>query len=89
MGFQTQIWKPEYLPGGRRSQNFRQVGHTMDLVPVLTQKDETTAAWFFDALEWWWDATESWDDCVTAKPSARCWWPRSRTTAGHYRWKTA
>ena len=61
MGFQTQIWKPEELPG-RRPMQFRRVGHTLDLTPVLTWKDETTAAWFFDALGWWYDATESWDD---------------------------
>ncbi len=59
MGFQTQIWKPEYLPGGRQPLEFRRVGHTQDLTPVLNRK---TAEWFFDALEWWYDATESWDD---------------------------
>ena len=62
MGFQTRIWKPDYLPGGQQPHEFRRVGHTLELTPVLTRKDETTAAWFFDALEWWYDATESWDD---------------------------
>ena len=62
MGFQTRIWNPDSLPGGQQPHEFRCVGHTLELTPVLTRKDETTAAWFFDALEWWYDATESWDD---------------------------
>ncbi len=62
MGFQTQIWRSEDLPGGRQPVEFRRVGHTSALTPVLTQKDEMTADWFFDALGWWFDATESWDD---------------------------
>ena len=62
VGFQTQVWKEEDLPNGRRPASFRGVGHTLDLVPVLMDHDSTTAGWFFDALGWWREATESWDD---------------------------
>ncbi len=63
VGFQTQIWRDEEMPGGRRPMPFRRVGHTMDLTPVLDQnKDSETAEWFFESLGWWWDAVESWDD---------------------------
>ena len=60
VGFQTRVWRDNDLLGRRRPSRS---GHTLDLTPVLTRKDETTAEWFFDALGWWYDATESWDDC--------------------------
>ena len=62
MGFQTQIWRPDDLPGGRRPRHFHSVGHTLDLTPVLDpDKDVETAKWFFDALGWW-DDFLTWDD---------------------------
>ena len=57
MGFQTQIWKLDDLPG---KSNPRRAGHTDDMVPVLTDQDYTTAGWFFDALRW--DDFLTWDD---------------------------
>ena len=64
-GFQTQIWRNNDFPKGKRRPG--RAGHTLDLTPVLNGKDRTTSEWFFDALGWWWDApetaTESWDDC--------------------------
>ena len=62
VGFQTQVWRGEDLPGGRRPPSFHNVGHTLDLAPVLMGQDSRTAGWFFDALGWWQSATESWDD---------------------------
>ena len=62
IGFQTRIWRPEDLPGGRRPMHFHRVGHTLDLTPVLDpEKDVETAKWFFDALGWW-DDFITWDD---------------------------
>ena len=61
MGFQTRIWRPEELPGGKLPTAFRRVGHTRELVPVLTDEDYTTAGWFFEALGW--DDFITWDDC--------------------------
>ena len=60
MGFQTRIWRPEDLQGGKMPVKS---GHTREMVPVLTGQDYETAGWFFDALGWWYDATEAWDDC--------------------------
>ena len=60
MGFQTRIWRPEDLPGGKLSTAFRRVGHTRELIPVLTDEDYTTAEWFFAALGW--DNFLTWDD---------------------------
>ncbi len=57
VGFQARIWRPADLAGKRKPQR---TGHTLDLKPVLTRDDETTAAWFFKALEWG-DVLE-WDD---------------------------
>ena len=48
-GFQTQIWRPDELPGNLHP---RRAGHTDVLIPVLTDRDYTTAGWFFDALGW-------------------------------------
>ena len=51
MGFQTQIWREESLPAGRRADSFRRVGHTIDMVPVLVDdRDRETSDWFFPAL---------------------------------------
>ena len=61
IGFQTQIWRNNDFPEGRRRPG--RAGHTLDLTPVLNRSDHATSEWFFDALGWWWDATESWDDC--------------------------
>ena len=61
VGFQSRIWRSEDLPKGERRLPGR-AGHTLDLVPVLMQRDRRTAAWFFEALGWWWNATETWDD---------------------------
>ena len=61
IGFQAQIWRQDDWPGGQRPPG--RAGHTLDLTPVLTEEDRTTAAWFFENLGWWWDATETWDDC--------------------------
>ena len=55
-GFQTKVWPAEDL-GGRRRPGW--AGHTLDLVPTLTGRDDTTG-WFFDALGW--DELLSWDD---------------------------
>ena len=63
VGFQTRIWRPEDLPEGRLPHEFRRVGHTREMIPVLTGQDLATTTWFFDALGWWYDATETWDDC--------------------------
>lgn len=60
-GFQTQIWRNNDFPEGKRRPG--RAGHTLDLTPVLNGRDRATSEWFFDALGWWWDATESWDDC--------------------------
>ena len=60
-GFQTQVWRDDDFPEGRRRPG--RAGHTRDLTPVLNCTDHATAEWFLDALDWWWDATESWDDC--------------------------
>ena len=61
LGFQTQIWPREDIPGGRLPLSFHSVGHTRDLTPVLNCDDRETAAWFFDALGWW-DGLLTWDD---------------------------
>ena len=51
MGFQTQVWRPGDLPGGRVPASFRRVGHTRDTVPVLDENGDTeTSGWFFPAL---------------------------------------
>ena len=63
VGFQTQIWRGEDLPGGQRHQALRWAGHYRELTPVLRGEDRGTAGRFFDSLDWWWDATETWDDC--------------------------
>ena len=55
-GFQTKVWPAEDL-GGKRRPGW--AGHTLDLVPTLTGRDDTTG-WFFDALGW--DELLSWDD---------------------------
>ena len=61
MGFQTQIWRPEDLPGGRVPASFRRVGHTRDTVPVLDENGDTeTSGWFFPALGF--DEMLAWDD---------------------------
>ena len=61
MGFQTQIWRPEDLPGGRVPAYFRRVGHTRDTVPVLEENGDTeTSGWFFPALGF--DEMLAWDD---------------------------
>ena len=59
VGFQTQIWRREELPGGRRPASFQRVGHTSDLVPVLVGEDNVTGDWFLDALGW--DELLGWD----------------------------
>ena len=59
-GFQTQIWRDADLPAGQRRPG--RAGHTLDLTPLLNDKDEETGRRFFDALGWWLEATESWDD---------------------------
>ena len=60
-GFQTQIWRSNDFPEGKRRPG--RAGHTLDLTPVLNCGDRVTSEWFFDALGWWHPATESWDDC--------------------------
>ena len=62
VGFQTQIWRDDDLPSGRRPAWFHGVGHTLDLTPILNGEDDNTAEWFFDALGWWNEAINSWDD---------------------------
>ncbi len=57
VGFQARIWRPADLAGKRKPQP---TGHTSDLKPVLMWEDETTAAWFFDALGWY--PMLEWDD---------------------------
>ena len=59
IGFQTQIWKPEDFPQGHRPPIFQHVGHTSDLIPVLTGKDRTAQKLFLDALGW--DQITKWD----------------------------
>ena len=87
VGFQTQIWRDEEMPGGRRPMPFRRVGHTMDLTPVLDQnKDSETAEWFFESLGWWWDAVESWMT-ATERWSAPCLLQPSRTMGSRFDWK--
>ena len=61
IGFQMRGWKPEDLPGGRPPRAFRDVGHTLDLSPVLRDEDSETATWFFEALNWR-DDILTWDD---------------------------
>ena len=61
VGFQTQIWREEDFPAGRRRPGH--AGHYHEMAPVLLGADGTTADWFFNALGWWQDATTSWDDC--------------------------
>ncbi len=61
VGFQTQIWRDEDFPGGRRPLAFRRVGHTADLTPVLDwQKDRQTWEWFLPSLGF--DEIEQWDN---------------------------
>ena len=60
VGFQTQIWRDEDFPSGRRRPGH--AGHYHELAPVLRGEDGATADWFFENLGWWHDATESWDD---------------------------
>ncbi len=63
VGFQTRVWRKEDMPLGRRPQSLRNMGHTLDLTPVLDEHGDTeTTCWFFEALDWWWEATESWDN---------------------------
>ena len=69
VGFQTQIWRREDLPGGRRPASFPGVGHTRDMVPVLDNNGDTeTSGWFFDALGFeqgvlqWDNGILQWDD---------------------------
>ena len=57
VGFQTQVWRDADFPPGKRPPR---VGHTLDLSPVLNNKDWKTADWFFPALGW--DAMLDWDD---------------------------
>ena len=61
VGFQTQIWRDEDFPAGRRRPGH--AGHYNELAPVMRGEDDSTASWFFEGLGWWWDAIESWDDC--------------------------
>ena len=58
IGFQTQIWRTEDLPPGRRRPP--RTGHDRDLAPVLTGADRKTAQWFFPALGW--HELLDWDD---------------------------
>ena len=61
MGFQTQIWGTADLPGGRRPDAFRRVGHVQDMVPVLKENGDTeTAIWFCSVLKF--DEILEWDD---------------------------
>ena len=60
VGFQTQIWRDADLPDGQRRPG--RAGHTLDLTPLLNDKDGETGRRLFDALGWWFEATESWDD---------------------------
>ena len=69
VGFQTQIWRREDLPGGRRPASFPGVGHTRDMVPVLDNNGDTeTSDWFFSALGFeqgvlqWDNGILQWDD---------------------------
>ena len=51
MGFQTQIWRQDCLPGGRRPASFHHLGHTIDMGPILNAgEDRETSAWFSPAL---------------------------------------
>ena len=50
VGFQTQIWAPEHLQGGRQPRELRGVGHVTDLVPVLNNQDGQTLRWLMDSL---------------------------------------
>ncbi len=56
VGFQTQVWRHAELP----EQRPRRAGHTLDLIPVLTGKDERAESWFFNALGW--DELTQWDE---------------------------
>ena len=47
-GFQTQIWRSNDFPEGKRRPG--RAGHTLDLTPVLNCRDRVTSEWFFDAL---------------------------------------
>lgn len=59
VGFQTQIWQPSDFHDVRKNKP-GWAGHTSDAVPVLTDRDSTTADWFFKALGW--DDFLAWDD---------------------------
>ncbi len=48
IGFQAQIWHSEDLPTGLKKPP--RMGHILDLVPILEDKDTETADWFFDTL---------------------------------------
>ncbi len=68
VSFQTQVWRDEDFPQGRRPAAFRGASHTLDLPPILKGDDEQTAEWFFNALGWWddfltWDAGEGESAC--------------------------
>ena len=60
VGFQTQIWRDQDYPPSRWRPG--RVGHTLDLVPVLSWEDRETAEWFLPALGWWQEAVATWDD---------------------------
>ena len=59
--FQRQIWRNIDLPQGIDSKKGEadRPGHTDDLTPVITRRDEVTAKWFFTALGI--EKTMSWD----------------------------
>ena len=63
VGFQTQIWRNEDFPAGRRHAALGRAGHYRELAPVMLGENPDTANRFFGSLDWWWEATESWDDC--------------------------
>ena len=56
-GFQTQVWLPGDVQGGRPIQR---TGHTLDIAPVLTGIDSEATEWFFAALGW--SELTAWDD---------------------------
>lgn len=58
IGFQTRIWRSSDLPPGMHKP--KPAGHTLDLMPILNEKDTQTLRWFMDVLGW--DDFLQWDD---------------------------
>ena len=60
VGFQAKIWPDADTPRWLRSSR-KDSSHTLDMVPVLMDKDRATADWLLGAIGWWSDLVK-WDN---------------------------